>query len=151
MGSNRLRISANHCFARALRVGVAFPGLLIHIVGGDLLTSIWSWQGASGRWYEFDVARARRQWLPMGGVYMFVKPGDYPLMEAHGPVSLFVAQTNSFADALGMHQYWAGAEALGAKEIHLFPVKDPIERQVIELDLLRAQTPILNRDQRKVA
>ena len=50
-----------------------------------------------------------------------------------------------------MHQYWAAAEALGAKEIHLFPVSDAVERQVIELDLVRAQTPILNRDQRKVA
>lgn len=119
------------------------------MVGG--VGSIWSWQGASGRWYEFDVARARRQWLPVGGVYAFVKPGDYPLMEAHGPVALYVAQTASFADALGQHQYWAAAEALGAREIHLMAVDDPIQRAVIESDLIRAQTPLLNRDARKVA
>jgi hypothetical protein len=118
---------------------------------GDVVTSIWSWQGASGRWYEFDIARARRQWQPVGGIYMFVKPGDYPLMEAHGPVALYVAQTHSFAEALGMHQFWAAAEALGAKEIHLCVNEDMIARQVMEFDLLRAQTPILNRDQRKVA
>jgi hypothetical protein len=118
---------------------------------GGVVTSTWSWQGASGRWYEFDIARARRQWPPVGGVYMFVKPGDYPLMEAHGPVALYVAQTHSFADALSAHHYWAGAEALGAREIHLVEIPDPAQRAAVEGDLIRAQTPILNRDARKVA
>ncbi|MCR6645086.1 MAG: hypothetical protein NVV62_11585 [Terricaulis sp.] len=38
--------------------------------------STYSWQGASGRWYEFEVARAARAWEPLGGVYMFVKPKE---------------------------------------------------------------------------
>ena len=115
------------------------------------LSSTASWQGASGKWYEFDVARARRQWLPTGGVYMFVKPGDYPTMEAHGPVSLFVAQTESFATALSRHNYWAAAEGLGATEIHLLIVPNAEERAKIEQDLLMAQTPILNHNVRKAA
>lgn len=104
-----------------------------------------SWQGASGRWYEFDVARSKRQWLPVGGVYIFVKPGDYPTMEAGGPVALYVAQTASFADSLARHDAWAAAQALGAAEIHLVEVPDPARRAAIENDLLRSQTPILNR------
>jgi hypothetical protein len=104
-----------------------------------------SWQGASGRWYEFDVARSKRQWEPVGGVYMFVKPGDYPTMEAGGPVSLFIAQTPSFYDSLSRHDMWGAAQALGAAEIHLKVVPDPRERAALEQDLLKSQTPILNR------
>ena len=74
---------------------------------------MFSWQGASGRWYEFDVARSRRAWEPTGGIYMFVKPGDYPTMEAGGPVALYIAQTASFADSLARHEVWAAAQALG--------------------------------------
>lgn len=106
---------------------------------------LFSWQGASGRWYEFDVARSKRVWEPTGGIFMFVKPGDYPTMEAGGPVCLFLAQTGSFSDSLARHEAWAAAQALGAAEIHLFPVSDVAERVKAEQDLLKAQTPIINR------
>lgn len=107
--------------------------------------STFSWQGASGRWYEFDVARAKRQWRPDGGVYMFVKPGDYPTMEAGGPVCLYAAQTNSFADSLARHDFWAAAQSLGAAEIHLIEVAQPGMRAAVEQDIIRAHTPILTR------
>ena len=68
-----------------------------------------SWQGASGRWYEFDVAKAKRDWPQEGGVYMFVKPSDSPTMEAGGPVTLFVAKTNDMSAALSRHDMWAAA------------------------------------------
>lgn len=111
-----------------------------------------SWQGASGRWYEFDVARAKRPWEPIGGLYMFVKPGDYPTMEAGGPVCLYIAQTESFLDALARHEMWASAQQLGAQEIHLVAVSNPSLRARILKDLLDAQTPILNRQMlRRVA
>lgn len=111
-----------------------------------------SWQGASGRWYEFDVARSKRAWEPVGGIYMFVKPGDYPTMEAGGPVCLYMALTNSFADSLARHDVWASAQALGAAEIHLREVPDTSERVMVEQDILKAQTPILNRlIQRRIA
>ncbi len=106
---------------------------------------MFSWQGASGRWYDFDVARSKRAWEPVGGVYMFVKPGDYPTMEAGGPVSLFAASTHSFHESLGRHDMWGAAQALGAAEIHLIVVADPSKRIFIEQDLLKSQTPILNR------
>jgi len=106
---------------------------------------LFSWQGASGRWYEFDVARTKRAWDAVGGVYMFVKPGDYPTMEAGGPIALFVAQTNSLADALARHDVWAAAQALGAAEIHLLIVPDTAQRVMIEQDIIKAQMPILNR------
>jgi hypothetical protein len=106
---------------------------------------MFSWQGASGRWYEFDVARSRRAWEPTGGIYMFVKPGDYPTMEAGGPVALYIAQTASFADSLARHEVWAAAQALGAGEIHLVDEPDQAKRVMIEQDLLKSQTPILNR------
>jgi hypothetical protein len=106
---------------------------------------MFSWQGKSGAWYEFDVARTKRAWEPMGGVYMFVKPGDYPTMEAGGPISLYIATCASFADALARHDAWAAAQGLGAAEIHLLPVADAAHRVKIEQDLIRAQGPILNR------
>lgn len=111
-----------------------------------------SWQGASGHWYEFDVARAKRAWEPVGGVYMFVKPGDYPTMEAGGPVALFIAKTNDFASALARHDMWQAAQQLGAAEIHLIVAQDDQQRLSIEKDLLDAHTPILNRQMlRRVA
>lgn len=103
-----------------------------------------SWQGASGHWYEFDVARSKRAWEPVGGIYMFVKPGDLPTMEAGGPVCLFVAQTHSFSESLGRHDVWGAAQALGAAEIHLLPVPDARRRAEIELDLFKSHTPILS-------
>lgn len=112
----------------------------------------YSWQGGSGRWYEMDVARAKRAWEPVGGIYMFVKPGDYPTMEAGGPVVLYAAETHSFADALARHEMWQPAQQLGAAEIHLVVVQDPKLRERVIKDLLEAQTPILNRQMlRRVA
>jgi hypothetical protein len=106
-----------------------------------------SWQGASGRWYEFDVARAKRAWEPVAGIYMFVKPGDLPTMEAGGPVCLYMAQTASFAESLARHDAWGAAQDLGAAEIHLLVVGDAKKRAAIEADLYKAHTPILNRNQ----
>ncbi len=112
--------------------------------------STYSWQGASGRWYEFDVAKAARAWDPVGGVYMFVKPHD----GAHdwgGPITLFAAQTHDFSVALARHDMWQAAENLGAREIHLLVVRDGERRAEIERDILEAQAPILNRNLRRVA
>jgi hypothetical protein len=82
---------------------------------------------------------------------MFVKPGDYPTMEAGGPITLYVAQTASFADALTRHDMWAPAQSLGAAEIHLVEISDPAARAEIERDLLRSHTPILNRPAQRAA
>lgn len=106
---------------------------------------LFSWQGASGRWYEFDVARTKRAWEPVGGIYMFVKPGDYPTMEAGGPIALYIAQTHSLAESLARHDVWAAAQALGAAEIHLLIMSDTSQRVMIEQDIVKAQSPILNR------
>lgn len=111
-----------------------------------------SWQGMSGRWYEFDVARAKRAWEPMGGLYLFVKPGDYPTMEAGGPVCLYGSQCDSFETALARHEMWASAQQLGAQEIHLVAISNPELRARVLKDILDAQTPILNRQMlRRVA
>ncbi|MBL8532077.1 MAG: hypothetical protein JNK94_10115 [Hyphomonadaceae bacterium] len=110
-----------------------------------------SWQGASGRWYEFEIARAQRAWEPVGGLYMFVKPHDHSF-DWGGPISLFVAKTDDFSQALARHDMWAAAENLGAKEIHLLVIKDPQTRARVEKDLLDAQQPILNKNMlRRVA
>ena len=48
-----------------------------------------NWQGASGRWYEFEIARAQRAIGSLsGGVYMFVKPHDQPAQDWGGPITL---------------------------------------------------------------
>lgn len=113
---------------------------------------MFSWQGSNGRWYEFDVAKSKRAWDETGGIYMFVKPGDYPTMEAGGPVALFIAQTASFSESLARHEVWAAAQALGAAEIHLLPIADIAQRTMIEQELIKAQTPILNKlTQRRAA
>ncbi|PZO47437.1 MAG: hypothetical protein DCF16_17745 [Alphaproteobacteria bacterium] len=111
-----------------------------------------NWQGASGRWYEFEIARAARAWDPLGGVYMFVKPHDQPTHDWGGPIALFLAKTEDFSRSLARHEMWAAAENLGAKEIHLLVVKDPAARERVEKDILEAQRPILNRNMlRRVA
>lgn len=111
----------------------------------------YSWQGASGRWYEFDIARAARAWEPVGGIYMFVKPHD-PSQDWGGPITLFIAKTDDFSVSLARHDMWQAAENLGAKEIHLLVVKDAPSRDRVEKDLLEAQAPILNRNMlRRVA
>jgi hypothetical protein len=112
----------------------------------------YNWQGGSGRWYEFEIARAQRAWEPVGGVYMFVKPHDQPQLDWGGPIALFIAKTDDFSHSLLRHDMWRAAENLGAKEIHLLVVKDPQARERVEKDLLEAQAPILNRNMlRRVA
>jgi hypothetical protein len=111
-----------------------------------------NWQGASGRWYEFEIARAQRAWEPAGGIYMFVKPHDQPSQDWGGPIALYAAKTDDFSKSLARHDMWAAAENLGAKEIHLLAVKDEAARVRVEKDLLEAQCPILNRNMlRRVA
>jgi hypothetical protein len=104
-----------------------------------------SWQGASGRWYEFDVARERAEWARSGGVYLFVKPGDYPNMEAGGPVCLFAATTDCFEASLTRNEKWPDAHDLGAREVHLLVIDDELKRERVLKDIQRAHTPILNR------
>ncbi len=112
----------------------------------------YNWQGGSGRWYEFEIARAQRPWEPVGGIYMFVKPHDQPQQDWGGPICLFIARTDDFSQSLTRHDMWRAAENLGAKEIHLLVVKDPQARERVERDLLEAQAPILNRNMlRRVA
>ena len=112
----------------------------------------YSWQGSSGRWYEFDVARAARAWEEIGGVYMFVKPHDPREYEWGGPVCLYIAQCQDFARALARHDMWQAAQNLGAAEVHLLAIQDGEARERAEQDLLQAQTPILNRNMlRRVA
>lgn len=119
-----------------------------------------SWQGNCGRWYEFEVVRAQRDWAPEGGVYMFVKPKDQapvnpfgpPSDHWGGPIALFIAKTDDFSTTLARHEMWRAAENLGAKEIHLLVIRDAQTRQQVEHDLLEAQSPILNRNMlRRVA
>lgn len=105
----------------------------------------YNWQGASGRWYEFEIARAQRAWEPTGGIYMFVKPHDQPSLDWGGPISLYASKTDDFSTSLARHDMWQAAENLGAKEIHLLIVKDEVTRARVEADILEAQTPILNR------
>jgi hypothetical protein len=112
----------------------------------------YSWQGASGRWYEFEIARAQRAWESIGGVYMFVKPQEQPSLDWGGPISLFIAKTDDFSRTLARHDMWQAAENLGAREIHLLVIKDDQTRARVEKDLLEAQVPILNRNMlRRVA
>lgn len=112
----------------------------------------YKWQGASGRWFEFEIARAQRAWEPVGGVYMFVKPHDQPSQDWGGPICLYLAVTHDFSTTLNRHDMWQAAENLGAREIHLLMIKDDQTRARVLKDLLEAQAPILNRNMmRRVA
>lgn len=112
----------------------------------------YNWQGACGRWYEFEVVRAQRTWEPIGGLYMFVKPHDPQALLWGGPISLFIAKTDDFAATLARHDMWQAAENLGGREIHILPIKDDQTRTRVLENLLEAQRPILNRNMlRRVA
>lgn len=105
----------------------------------------YNWQSASGRWHEFEVVRAQRAWEQVGGVYVFVKPHEAQLLWG-GPTPLYIAKTDNFAAALARHDMWAAAESMGAREIHILPIKDEQTRTRLLNDLLEAQKPILNRN-----
>lgn len=109
------------------------------------MSASYQWQGACGRWYEFDIARAARAWDQVGGIYMFVKPPEQPSHDWGGPICLFIAKTDDFSQSLARHEMWSAAQNLGAKEIHLLVIKDDQTRARVEKDLLEAQAPILNR------
>ena len=111
----------------------------------------YSWQGASGRWYEFDVAKAKRAWDATGGIYMFVKPNDCPTGEWGGPICLYLGGTPDFAMALRSHNMWAAADQLGAREVHILVIPDEKLRAKVESDLLEAQAPLLNRQMKRAA
>lgn len=112
----------------------------------------YSWQSACGRWLEFEVARTLRTWPAEGGIYMFVKPHDAATQQWGGPIVLFIGRTHDFSSTLGRHDMWQAAENLGAREIHLLPIKEDQTRERVEKDLLEAQRPILNRNMlRRVA
>lgn len=117
-----------------------------------MAADVFSWQGASGRWYEFEIVRAQRDWSPVGGLYMFVKPNEPNPMLWGGPVCLFLAKTHDYSIALARHEMWQAAQNLGAGEIHLLAINDEQARIRVEKDILDAQTPILNRNMlRRVA
>ena len=105
----------------------------------------YNWQGACGRWYEFEVARAQRDWDPIGGIYMFVKPHDSQEAQFGGPICLFIGKTDDFSTTLARHDMWQAAENLGAREIHLIVIKHDETRGRVMKDLLEAQCPILNK------
>lgn len=110
----------------------------------------YNWQGACGRWYEFEIARAQRDWEHVGGIYMFVKPHDGS--QFGGPICLFLGNSENFATTLTRHEMWQAAENLGAKEIHLITIKHEDTRERVFKDLLEAQCPILNKSMlRRVA
>lgn len=111
----------------------------------------YSWQGASGRWYEFEVARAARAWEPVGGVYMFVKPHYQQQEMWGGPICLYLGKTDDFSISLTRNDMWQASQHLGAAEVHLLTIKDEATRERVEKDLLEAQVPILNRQQRRAA
>lgn len=111
----------------------------------------YNWQGASGCWYEFEVVSAARAWEDVGGVYLFVKPHNKADREWGGPICLFLAGTDSFEQALSGNTLWRSAQHLGAQEVHLLRVSEPRQREQIIRDLLEAQVPILNRQQRRAA
>ncbi len=124
----------------------------VHVEPWGPALNTYNWQGGSGRWFEFEIARAQRAWEPVGGVYMFVKPQEQPGQDWGGPICLFVARTDDFSKTLARHDMWAAAENLGAREIHLLQIKDDQTRARVEKDLLEAQAPILNRNMlRRVA
>lgn len=110
-----------------------------------------SWQGATGEWFEFDVARALRVWESVGGVFMFVRPGDGATYEAFGPLCLYIEETANLADALARHIRWDAAKELGAAEIHLRVEPDAAKRARLFADLLKAQSPVLNRHAARAA
>ncbi len=83
---------------------------------------------------------------------MFVKPHDAATQQWGGPIVLFIGKTHDFSSALARHDMWQAAENLGAREIHLLPIKEDQTRERVEKDLLDAQRPILNRNMlRRVA
>ena len=101
-----------------------------------------NWQGGSGRWFEFEIARAQRDWESVGGVYMFVKPHDQPSQDWGGPICLFAAQTADFSATLNRHDMWQAAENLGAREI--------VNLIIAEIRRGRRQTDLLPHELREI-
>jgi hypothetical protein len=104
----------------------------------------WTWFGASGQPYQFGVFDKYAHWNDVSGVYIFASyPGVLGVLNF--PAALYVGQCSSFSSRICGHERWGDALLHGANEVHGLVIHRQSDLDFVELDLIRALRPILNR------
>lgn len=102
-----------------------------------------SWRGLSGRSYKFKCVLSKKGMPPagVGGIYVFVRRRFGFFMEA-----LYVGKAHDIRNRLLGHEKWGRAYwYYGATERYiLHPIRDEIDRQRIEEDLIKGLMPPMN-------
>ncbi len=104
----------------------------------------WSWRGARGNLYPFDVRQPFDAFPRGGGVYVFaVRPRGADL-DHMVRAALYVGSTPALAEALEGHPQWREALVLGASEVHVLAIRNPTIRAYVAGDLEAGLEPTLN-------
>jgi hypothetical protein len=102
-----------------------------------------SWKGESGRSYKFKCVLDKNGMPPagVGGVYVFVRRRWGFFLEP-----LYVGKAHDIRNRLLGHEKWGRAYwYYGATERYiLYPIRDEIDRQRVEEDLIKGLMPRMN-------
>lgn len=102
-----------------------------------------TWRGESGRRYKFSCVLSKANMPPagVGGVYVFVRRRWAFFLEP-----LYVGKAHDIRNRLLGHEKWGRAYwYYGATERYiLHPIRDEIDRQRIEEDLIKGLMPPMN-------
>lgn len=102
-----------------------------------------TWRGSSGQRYKFKCVLDKNGMPPagIGGVYMFIRRRWGFFLEP-----LYVGKAHDIRNRLLGHEKWGRAFwYYGATERYiLHPIRDEIDRQRIEEDLIKGLMPVMN-------
>jgi len=79
-------------------------------------------------------------WYDVPGIYIFAGLNVQGLW-----FPVYVGKTDSMAGRLPNHEQWQAAAQLGASYVHARVVQDPDSRTLLEVALIQAYTPTLNK------
>ncbi len=103
-----------------------------------------TWTGKTGTAYQFYLHPLGTEFKPLGGVYIFCRPGQPGHMEA-----LYIGETQSFYDRLNAspmnHDGYKRARLAQASHVAVLIAADATLRLRIETDLRHGVNPICNR------
>jgi hypothetical protein len=106
-------------------------------------TPVHRWQGASGKWYHFNIypITAIPNWI-IECNYFFARP-RFDLAQSREP--FYIGESGDFDKELANHPKLQPAKLLGATEVHIcFLARSRPERLDIETDLRRGHWTPLN-------
>jgi len=96
----------------------------------------------NGRNYMFRIGRINSKWTPagLGGIYIFAKRGLFHHR------ALFIGETDNLEGCLTPdHERWQDAAKMGAHEVHVLRVDNPMTRVSLERSFIQVYAPPVNK------